>query len=1138
MGLWKDEHLEECVTWFTKLRGFALCLQETWKLKDTLEDHKGCVLMNTGPDNKLCRRGSLGVGILLSREAKEAWKAAGSQVHCYGLRVIATRLQVQGRKGAVVTIFLVSAYSPIGNAPQAERDDYLANLQRAYNDCGPSEVLVNGMDANASVGRRSRHDDPHQPGRDQVRGPHGLLHENKAGQELCTLLGTNQLCLPSTFFRKKQYGTWHSPFSKRWHQLDHFAVKQSDLRRVRNAGRVGLPGKSSDHFAVRVTVDLRTIKKQVKAEPRIDRSMLHDPKQRECFLDAVKQEMDKPSELNDVAKLEQSLRTAAQATLVSKTKRDKSWYAAAADVLEPLIAARNEANAGHKMQNTGISHERLRSARRDVKRAVRVAEQSWTQKQMDFINDMSMRPVHPADAWKAITKLRQGKSVTKPLVPMSLKRPDGSKAKDPAETADIMTKYLETVFDKDGKFDPTVLELIKQRDPKFFEWMGDEPTDKEIVKAIRKFGNDKSAGDAECPAEYYKAMEHDAETKMYIRDIVAKFWKSGSYQSPASEPEPEPPPAKERPKRNRELSLAGLEAVAYAPLPKAPPALVPEDVPELPPKEADADREGVMYPEWLVARLKLLPKKGDLGQCKNWRGICLLDIASKILSSIAVARMQQVFERIGMESQNGFTSKRGNRDGHFSVSVALQKRKEHNLPTWALFIDLVKAFDTVVRDAVFAVMRKFGLPDHFINILIRLHEGATIKVKIGDIETEVKSTIGVRQGSCEGPSLFLFIIQAALETMDWPVDKPKFCTRTSPNTGEITGAKSNRKGHYVTEFELWSSLFADDCAVLFNTRDDMSTGANYLYHHLRRFGLLMHIGKGATPSKTEAVYYPPPRTNHTDGNQTSFVVADGFVSFTDEFRYLGSIIHHSLTSDADVNARITHARAAFGALQGFLSNKYLNDKCKGTVFSALVVSILLYGSESWCLKEDQLRRLQTFYNSCVRRLCRVTMQQVIKYRISTKQLLQRLEICSIDDYYNSRLLRWTGHVARMKMDRLPRRLLTGWVRHARPVGAPQMTIGRTINKALTKFNITTEFAGNKGWRRIAQERADWRRLTHPNPAVRARKVVQPNARRPARSANHGPGANPVRNRFAGCTCQSWNRFSNLCYCGPGDPVQR
>jgi hypothetical protein len=92
----------------------------------------------------------------------------------------------------------------------------------------------------------------------------------------------------------------------------------------------------------------------------------------------------------------------------------------------------------------------------------------------------------------------------------------------------------------------------------------------------------------------------------------------------------------------------------------------------------------------------------------------------------------------------------------------LQKRKEHGLETWALFIDLVKTFDTVPWEALFAILRCFGLPDHFVNIMIRLHEHALINVAISDDDSEVESSIDVRQGSCEGPISFLFIVQAAM----------------------------------------------------------------------------------------------------------------------------------------------------------------------------------------------------------------------------------------------------------------------------------------------------------------------------------------------------------------------------------------
>ena len=70
-----------------------------------------------------------------------------------------------------------------------------------------------------------------------------------------------------------------------------------------------------------------------------------------------------------------------------------------------------------------------------------------------------------------------------------------------------------------------------------------------------------------------------------------------------------------------------------------------------------------------------------------------------------------------------------------------------------LFIDLVKTFDTVLREALFAVLRRFGLPGHFLKVLMRLHFGAKAKVKNGEDDSEVDSTIGVRQGSCEGSVL-------------------------------------------------------------------------------------------------------------------------------------------------------------------------------------------------------------------------------------------------------------------------------------------------------------------------------------------------------------------------------------------------
>ncbi len=74
-------------------------------------------------------------------------------------------------------------------------------------------------------------------------------------------------------------------------------------------------------------------------------------------------------------------------------------------------------------------------------------------------------------------------------------------------------------------------------------------------------------------------------------------------------------------------------------------------------------------------------------------------------------------------------------------------------------------------------------------------------------------------------------------------------------------------------------------------------------------------------------------------------------------------------------------------------------------------------------------------------MCRITMAHMMKHRITSKSLLERLGVGSFDSCSSLRLLRWVGHVARMLMDWMPRKLLIGWVEHARPIGCPQINLG-------------------------------------------------------------------------------------------------
>ena len=92
-------------------------------------------------------------------------------------------------------------------------------------------------------------------------------------------------------------------------------------------------------------------------------------------------------------------------------------------------------------------------------------------------------------------------------------------------------------------------------------------------------------------------------------------------------------------------------------------------------------------------------------------------------------------------------------------------------------------------------------------------------------------------------------------------------------------------------------------------------------------------------------------------------------------------------------------------------------------------------------------------------------------------------LVSADFYVARRQLGWLGHVARMDYSRLPRRMLSCWVAHQRPRGAPRMTYGRSVRKALDTFNLDP----NK-WPELAADRLAWRamlRSGEPPPYYRA-----------------------------------------------------
>ena len=168
--------------------------------------------------------------------------------------------------------------------------------------------------------------------------------------------------------------------------------------------------------------------------------------------------------------------------------------------------------------------------------------------------------------------------------------------------------------------------------------------------------------------------------------------------------------------------------------------------------------------EWDIGLLTIFPKKGDLSNPGNHRGIMLLEAAYKICAIIIHSRLLPIEESLDHESQCGFRPGRSCTDSIFTIKIALKKRREHGQESWVLFLDLVKAFDRVPRELLWMILEKFGVPAKLIRLLKCLHNNFTVKFSIDEVTHTLICSIGVKQGDILGPILFNFYLAAVMIT--------------------------------------------------------------------------------------------------------------------------------------------------------------------------------------------------------------------------------------------------------------------------------------------------------------------------------------------------------------------------------------
>ncbi|VDO47491.1 unnamed protein product [Schistosoma margrebowiei] len=85
---------------------------------------------------------------------------------------------------------------------------------------------------------------------------------------------------------------------------------------------------------------------------------------------------------------------------------------------------------------------------------------------------------------------------------------------------------------------------------------------------------------------------------------------------------------------------------------------------------------------------------------------------------------------------------------------------------------------------------------------------------------------------------------------------------------------------------------------------------------------------------------------------------------------------------------------------------------KRRVYCAAVHSVLLYGSETWPVRVEDIRRVLVFDHKCLRNIARISWDHRVSNAVVRKRVLGK-DGKTIDEVVKLHQLRWLGHVLRM-----------------------------------------------------------------------------------------------------------------------------
>ncbi|KAK9082943.1 hypothetical protein Scep_029414 [Stephania cephalantha] len=253
-------------------------------------------------------------------------------------------------------------------------------------------------------------------------------------------------------------------------------------------------------------------------------------------------------------------------------------------------------------------------------------------------------------------------------------------------------------------------------------------------------------------------------------------------------------------------------------------------------------------------------------------------------------------------------------------------------------------------------------------------------------------------------------------------------------------------------------LFADDIVLVDETKDGVNRKLELLRNTLESKGFKL------SRMKTEYMHCEFRNTRHRDDGVVKLGEIE--VPKVNHFRYLGSIIQNDGNIENDVTHRIQAGWKKWRSATGVICDRNVHTKLKGKFYRTAIRPAMLYGSECWAVKQQQLHKMNVAKMRMLRWMCGKTR----KDRIRNIEIQKQVGVAPIDTKIREGRLRLFGHLQRRPTNAPTRKLDS--------IETVEIRRGRGIPKLTWDALIRRDLNGLESSPSLALNRAQWKSLIH------------------------------------------------------------